>query len=277
MATPVWIESDEGARIAAYDFGGDGPPLLLAHATGFHAHVWGPVVEHLRGAFHCYAFDERGHGASPSPPNRDFDWHRFGDDARAVSATFGLDRPLVAGHSAGGALLLLAEEAHPGTWAGCWAFEPVVPDAHPAPEGQNPLAEGARRRRSRFDSLDAAYANFAAKPPFGGFDPAALHAYVDHGFVPDDDGGVTLACAPEDEAATYENALTSRAWERLNEVQIPVQVVCGEDSSHFPFEVMEAIAERLPHGSLEVLHGVGHFAPLENPALVAKSILATLA
>ena len=277
MPTPAWIDTDDGTRIAAYDFGGTGPPLLFAHATGFHAHVWSPVVARLTDTFHCYAFDERGHGASTSPPNRDFSWHRFGEDARAVTERFGLDRPFVAGHSAGGALLLLAEQDHPGSWRAAWTFEPVVPPPRPPGQLENPLSAGARKRRAHFDSLADAHANFASKPAFGHFDPHALRAYVDHGFVPDSAGGVTLACRPEDEAATYDQAFIAGAWDRLPDVQMPVQVVYGGDSTHFPADIMMAVADRLGSGTLEPLAGLGHFGPFESPAIVADSIRRSLA
>ena len=31
------IDSTDGVRLAVHDLGGDGPPLLLAHATGMRA------------------------------------------------------------------------------------------------------------------------------------------------------------------------------------------------------------------------------------------------
>ncbi|GAC1533308.1 MAG: alpha/beta hydrolase [Acidimicrobiales bacterium] len=271
-----WVESVDGALIASYDFGGIGHPILFAHATGFHAHVWMPVIERLRDDFHCYSFDERGHGASPTPPNGDFDWHRFGDDARATSAAFGLEEPFVVGHSAGGALLLLAEEDHPRSWSAMWTFEPVIPEVlMPAPghaEGVSPLSAGARKRRSRFDSHDSAYANFASKQPFGHFHPAALECYVRYGFIETADGDVTLACRPEDEAATYDQAFSSRSWDRLGELGLPVHVACGGPGTQIPAHLLRRAVERVPRGSLEVLDGLGHFGPLEDPGRVAASI-----
>lgn len=184
--------SGDGARVAVYDFGGPvgAPPLLLAHATGFPARTWLPVVAGLRDRFRCYAFDERAHGDSPGPPPEAgpqwFDWHRFADDALAVVDHLGLDAPFAVGHSCGGALLLLAEMARPGTFRSIYCFEPVVPpiDDPPTEPVGSPLADGARRRREEFDSFDAALANFAAKPPMSGFAPEALEAYVRYGFKP---------------------------------------------------------------------------------------------
>src|ERR1700687_213112 len=109
------VTTPDGVSIAYYDFGGEGPPLLLAHATGFCGPVLGPMAEHLRGQFHCVALDERAHGASDPPPGGDFDWHGFATDVLAVIDHLGLERPYGFGHSCGGAAILLAEEARPGT------------------------------------------------------------------------------------------------------------------------------------------------------------------
>jgi pimeloyl-ACP methyl ester carboxylesterase len=274
------VHSDDGVALAAYDFGGDGPPLLLAHATGLHAHTLRQMVIHLRATFHCYTFDERGHGRSEAPASGDFDWYRFADDARAVTRALGLERPAAFGHSCGGALLLLAEQTHPGSWAAIYGFEPVVPrpGMYPPDTGidANPLAVGALKRRAVFPDRQAAYDNFAAKPPFSDVDPAALRDYVDHGLVDQPDGTVALACRPESEAATYAFASRHRAWDELDRVECPVTVGCGSLSTHFDPTHNAEVARRLPRGSVDVLDGLGHFGPMERPALVATSVLRAL-
>jgi pimeloyl-ACP methyl ester carboxylesterase len=276
------ITTPEGNQVAVHDLGGEGPPLLMAHATGFHGHVWGPVASLLARRFHCIAFDERGHGDSDPAPDGNYDWNGFATDALAVidALHLGDDSPLRAvGHSCGGALLVLAEERRPGTFAQLWLYEPVMMplDALPAlPGGENPLAAGARRRRPTFASRDAAYDNYAGKPPFNVLDPAALHAYVEYGFAPQPDGSVRLKCEPENEARTYDMGMHHDAFEHLPEVKVPVTVVCGEVTDAFPEPVIRMVAERLPDGKAEVLPGLGHFGPLQDPAAIAASIVAAL-
>ncbi len=262
--------SDDGSEVAAYDFGGTGAALLLGHATGFHAHMWLPVVRHLRG-FHCYAWDTRGHGASGRPASGDFDWRRSGDDARAVARAFGLERPLGAGHSAGASALLLAEADHPGSWAGLWLYEPVVPDWSLLPEG-NPLVAGARRRRDQFASKADARARLAAKPPFDAFTDEALDLYVEYGFVTSPGGGVTLACRRDDEAATYEGSVTANPRGRLHDVGVTAFVVEGGGRADARPPGLAEAATLLPHGHHTVLEGLSHFGPFEDPAAVAASI-----
>ena len=41
------IPSLDGVTIAVHDFGGTGSPVLLSHATGFHAHCFEPMASVL--------------------------------------------------------------------------------------------------------------------------------------------------------------------------------------------------------------------------------------
>src|SRR4051812_9170913 len=132
---PVARTSD-GVDIAWYDLGGPPPsagrgrPLLLAHATGFHGHVWLPVAERLAAAgFHCFTFDERGHGDSGRPADDSFEWDGFADDVLAAVSGAGLAdaRPLAVGHSCGSVALLRAEARVPGTFRSMYLWEPVIP------------------------------------------------------------------------------------------------------------------------------------------------------
>lgn len=263
-------------RVAFSDLGGSGDPILYAHATGFHGHVWRPVASHLLDSFRNVVFDERGHGDT-APSEDGQSWHGFATDALAVIDEAGLERPFGVGHSAGGAALLLAELARPGTFRAIWCFEPIVPqevsEGSPDPSRANPLAAGARRRREIFDSREAAYENYASKPPFSGLDRDALRAYVDFGFTDLDDGTVRLKCRRDVEAATYEMAARHGASSRLHEISCPVFLASGgRTDTPFGPDLMERLAERIPHGRTEPFPGLGHFGPLEDPATIAASI-----
>ncbi|HNB94284.1 MAG TPA: alpha/beta hydrolase [Microthrixaceae bacterium] len=274
------IPSSDGLSIATYDLGGDGRDLLLVHATGFCAGVWGPLVEHLRG-FRVTAIDVRGHGRSDAPDlgpdGPGMSWAGTGDDVLAAIDALDLQDPVGAGHSMGGASLLIAELARPGTFGALWGFEPIVmPPSIATVDRPNPLADGARRRRAEFPSAEAAFANFAAKAPFDVLDPDALAAYVRYGFEEHSDGTLSLRCRPEVEAATYEMGPRHPTFERLGAVPIPVTVLRGQDTPYSPAAFAPAVADALPHGVLEEHPELGHFGPLQDPAAMAASISAAL-
>ena len=121
----------------------------------------------------------------------------------------GLVRRLGFGHSCGGAALLLAEQARPGTFRDLYLYEPVVMPFH---EIDALVGATIRCRKGRGAGVTRsprpsdAFVNFSSKPPFGDLDPDVLRRYVEDGFepVPADEGGdgvaIRLRCRREDEA-----------------------------------------------------------------------------
>jgi len=269
--------TSDGVEVAAFDFGGHGPDIVFAHATGYHALVWQPVIERLLDSFRCVAFDTRGHGDSGKAPADDYDWHNLALDLATVVDGFALRRPFGVGHSCGGALLLLHEEATPGAFRAIYGFEPVVVPSDVTiprdPVGANPMAEGARRRRAVFASRREAFDNYAGKPMYERCQPEALWAYVNHGFADRPDGQVELKCRPEDEARVFSMGMSSRTFDGLASVRCPVTIARGADSG-FPFDAatQAAVARPLVHGRTETLPGLTHLGPLEDPGLVANRI-----
>ena len=260
-------------RLATYDFGGSGPPVVFAHATGFHAHVWLPVVECLRERFHCFGFDQRAHGDSDAPGDDGFEWDRLGADVLTAVAALDLDTPFGVGHSSGSAALLLAEEARPATFRALWLYEPVVvPVDDPPPPSDNGMAAAARRRRDVFPSREAAYENYASKPPFASLAPAALRAFVDHGFTDVGDGSVRLKCRPDNEARFYMTQASHGAYRDLAAVHCPVTIAHGDPEASLPATFAPALVARLADAAIERIHGATHFGPLEQPAAIAASI-----
>ena len=276
------VPSSDGVTLALIDFGGTGHPLLFCHPTGFHGMIWAPLAAHLADVAHGWALDFRGHGDSPPPASMDFGWQGMADDVLAVVDHIGVvddgddatDRIGAVGHSMGGTALLLAELRRPGTFSGLWLYEPImIPRVEGMGPRSNPMAHAARRRRPHFPDRDAAYANFAAKPPLNGLDPAALRAYVDHGLRPGSGGrgGVELKCTPEVEARVFEGSVSHDAFDRLGDVQAPVTVAVGGDGG-LPAQVGALVAEALPHGRLERYPELTHFGPLEDLPGIADAI-----
>jgi pimeloyl-ACP methyl ester carboxylesterase len=282
--SPTLVPSSDGVRVAVHDLGGPDDPaapvLLFSHATGFHGLVWAPMAAALRDRFRCLGVDYRGHGHAETPDDVDFHWRGFGDDAVAV-----LDSELIpvgatvhgAGHSMGGAALVKAAARRPGRLASLWLFEPIVPPPGTmvSTDGPNPMAEGAARRRPVFDSIDAAIANYASKPPLSELRADALRAYVEGGFAPQPDGTVTLRCRPEWEAATFDAARHSDAFDLLAALDLPVSVVVGRDEGPYaPSAFAPRAAEALPHGHLSIHPELGHFGPLQEPEAMAAELAA---
>ncbi|MGI8791599.1 MAG: alpha/beta fold hydrolase [Acidimicrobiales bacterium] len=260
--------------VAVHRFGGAGHPTLFAHATGFHGGVWGPLAAELGDGYECFAFDERGHGNTPPPADGNFDWDGFAIDALSAVDDLGLVCPFGVGHSAGAVALLLAELARPGTFSALFCYEPVIfPfEGRVMPPGEHPLTVGARKRREVFASRNEAFDNFASKPPLEVLRPDALRAYVDYGMEDLATGEVRLKCRGENEAKVYAMSSRHRTYERLAEIQCPVTLAGGELADTFTPDIIRRQAEPLRQGRVEILEGLGHFGPLQDPVAVGAAV-----
>jgi pimeloyl-ACP methyl ester carboxylesterase len=87
-------------NLAALDYGGTGPDALLLHGGGRTAADWHLTAPHLTDSLHVVALDFRGHGQSEAVAGWTID-DGCADVACAIEA-FGLDQPIVMGHSLGG-------------------------------------------------------------------------------------------------------------------------------------------------------------------------------
>jgi pimeloyl-ACP methyl ester carboxylesterase len=263
-------------EVAVHDLGGDGPDLLVSHATGFHGLCYLPLARELTPHAHCYSLDYRGHGATPVTEDWEVDWEAYADDAVAAAQLLAPDGGLIGfGHSMGGACLLMAAARYPQLFDLIIAFEPIVfPPIDPMADApNNPLVAGARRRRADFNSFHDAIEHYASKPPLNGFHPDALRAYVEHGFEELDDGLITLRCRPEHEARTFETGGQHRTWERLAQIETRVIIVAGRNDAHTPASIAEPIAVELPDAEFIVMEHLDHFGPMTHPREIAEVIV----
>ena len=264
----------DGLEIASLKWGEPQSSVLvcLVHATGFCKEVCIPVVDDLlqsTSGLRAIAIDQRGHGDSGLPQVPLDWWDGAGDILELVDEEAA---PAIGvGHSAGGAQLLMAEMARPGTFAGFVLVEPIV---FPPPYGRfpdNPMSAAARRRRDRFESRQAAFDNWKGKPAFAAWEDRALWAYVDGGLRPDESGYV-LKCARDIEAETFIAATDHRAWERLGEVEVDTLVIAGEHSTTHPEAFLAEMTGRMPRARFEIVPDTSHLVWMERPGLIAAHI-----
>jgi pimeloyl-ACP methyl ester carboxylesterase/DNA-binding SARP family transcriptional activator len=136
------------------------PPILAVHGSAGIAHMFGTLAEGLAPSHRVIAVDLRGHGFSDKPPSG-YDLERHVADLLELMQVLRLRRPVVMGHSAGGAIAtFLAARADV---AGLVLLEGVVGDrafAENAAARAAPIIAGLDKR---YASLDAYLTEWRAR------------------------------------------------------------------------------------------------------------------
>lgn len=276
------LPSTDGIELPLFDLTDEFEPqphpvLLIAHATGMSGRVYLPLADRLP-ELHCLAPDLRGHGDASSPRDKHYDWSGFRRDLRTVteSRTFRALSPgkvFGFGHSMGAAALIMLELERPGTFGGLFVFEPIIlpPELRQGP-GESPMVESARRRRGHFASREAAYRNYAGKPPLDALAPEALDAYVRYCFSTRADGSVEIKLPGPEEGSIYAMSGSHDTFDSLSRVRCPVCVARGRLEPRSASHWASRIATQLYDSKLLELDQLGHFGPLEDPDSVASAV-----
>ncbi|MFT5443506.1 MAG: lipase [Myxococcota bacterium] len=281
-----------GIELAAFEWRaelrGALPTVLMVHATGFHARVWGDVIERL-GPRHVISVDQRGHGRSENVMIDD--WAAVGRDLEAVIDHFDITGAIGVGHSMGSVAVVDAAAARPEAFQRILLIDPVImpPETytmsaadswHVDPDkGENhPTA----KRKNAFASADAMIERFRDRVPYSAFTAKALRDYCEYGLLPAEEGeGFVLACPPAIEASVY---MTSRShpeiYARIRAVSVPVMILRamsrkkGNDVIDFRYSpTWPGLVNEFPDAREHHLQSHTHFMPMEDPELVARFVL----
>ena len=267
---PLAVWEWPGERDAAH------PPLVFAHATGFHGRLWDAVIRMLPGR-RAFAVELRGHGRSgkPGPP---YHWRAFGRDLAALAEALDLDGAIGIGHSSGGHAMTLASALAPDAFRTLLLVDPTIfpADRYAAPKLD---ASFTLRRKNRFHSADEMLERFRDRPPFAAWRPEVLRDYCHFGLLPAGDHMV-LACPPPVEASIYaeSNAPESNIYAEIAAIAQPVTVMrAGIVRRPEVFDLSASptapdLASRFRRGRDVLLAGQSHFIPMEVPERVVEEI-----
>lgn len=124
---PSFLKRD-GVRLAHFETGPVNPrtpPLVLVNGwTGDHR-IFTPQIAHFGQTRRVVAINLRGHGDSDAP-KRGYTMAGFADDIAWQCTQLGLQRPVVIGHSLGGAIALEMCGRHPELAAGLIMIDSIV-------------------------------------------------------------------------------------------------------------------------------------------------------
>lgn len=271
-------------EVSFLEWESEGPKLLFSNATGFNAETYRTLLQLLSGKMHIFATDARGHGFTslPTTPGIVKDWIVYRNDL--VRFLDGLDgKPMIlAGHSMGATVSVLAALQRPDLVRGLVLIEPVfaprltlwqrllraLSPSYRTP----PLAERAARRRDKFDSPDAIFEAYKGRGAFQTWPDQVLRDYLEGGvFLVDDSNCVRLACAPAWEAETF-SSTPFGIISMVGRLQCPVTILYAGQSSTCP-DSQAALFARNYKGTRRVrMAKASHFLPMEYPDVARDEI-----
>lgn len=252
------------------------PTVLLVHGLGGQLRNFTHSLDAaLRDRFRVVALDRPGAGQSERLPGSDHGLPAQARDVAGFIDALGLERPLVVGHSLGGAVALALGLDHPEKASGLVLVSPLtapIDDPHPL---FKPLAIESEWRRK-------ATAWTVATPAAMRYGAQGLRD-VFHPENPPADfptrGGGLLGLRPQNFQNTSRDMMAipetlPAQHARYEELTLPVAVICGTEDPITPApEQSAAFAERTG-ATLELVAGAGHMLPVSRPREVADFIAA---
>jgi len=263
-----------GATRLHYRAGGTGVPVVLLHGSGNgDLRDWdGGLFDDLAARFRVVAFDRPGTGQS-QPLAGGEDPGRQAGLLAAAAAELGLVRPVVVGHSYGGAVALAWALADPDSVAGLVLIGAVAMPLAAGPEAifrllarpglGPPLAWVLCRLVGRRIAKQAIAQMFApGQVPPGYMERLGHELLTRPGEL----------CANAREIAALPRHLPAMAA-RYPELRVPVHILHGSGDQRLPADSQaSALADVLPMAELELLDGHGHMLHHHAPERIVAAV-----
>ncbi len=260
-----FVDTSEG-RVHLVE-AGQGPPLVLIHGLGGQLqHFTYALVERLADDFQVIAVDRPGSGYSERGANG-VDLAAQARQIREAWRTLGVERPLVVGHSLGGAVALALAEDYPDEVAGLALLAPLTAQESEVPPAFRGMAiRSPRRRRFVAETLAVPLGvRYASRMLAGIFAPEPVPADFEVR------GGGLLALRPKaffansTDLVMLEQALPPLV-RRYSELNLPVTILFGErDQILDPARHGQAMQDKVAGLVVETLPEAGHMLPLTRP------------
>jgi pimeloyl-ACP methyl ester carboxylesterase len=262
-----------GARIH-YLERGSGPALLLIHGLGGNMRTFThSVLERLSGEFRVVVMERPGSGESTRAPRGGAHVRSQAETVSAFILALGLDRPVLVGHSLGGAVALAVALEHPEQVGGLALVAPLanVQETVPVVFKRLFINSRALRRLAAWTVATPSSILRRARVLDTLFGPDPIPR--DYATV----GGGLLGLRPKSFCAASEDLVVLKdelpeIVGRYPELQHPVGILYGKGDRVLDHRLHGVdVAAKINGAELELIEG-GHMLPLTAPDLVAEFI-----
>lgn len=248
------------------------PTFLLLHGLSSNARTWDLVAPRLAEAgFSAIAVDQRGHGLSGKPESG-YDFGTITTDLHELVGALGLDRPILAGQSWGGNVVLDAAARYPGISRGL-----VFVDGGFLELGSRGTWEEISQELRPPDLAGlprAALAEMIAES-FPRWVPEGVEMTLGN-FEHFEDGTVRPWLALRHHMAILRALYDQDVDALFPQVNVPVLICPADDGSDWTESkrtLVERAAAGLAHSEVRWFAGAAHDIHVDQPVLLAQAIL----
>ena len=261
----------EGANLH-FVIKGSGRPVVLIHGNPGSCQDWTRLYGPLSARYQTIAFDRPGHGHSDRPNHRDITVEVQANLLCAALDQIRVERPILVGHSWGGALALAYALSYPRDVSGLVLLAPAIYESNDGVSFLSKLPAWP---------VIGDVMNFLFTPLVGAW---LVRTDLEKAFSPDvvpkNYLRHTLAewTVPKKvKWYSVDDALLNESLPKLSprysEINVPTAIVTGDSDLIVPAkENSHRLYETLPHAELVVLEKTGHQIPFTRPEAVVEAI-----
>lgn len=244
----------KGVTICYDDFGTGNIPVIFIHGFPFDKSSWQPQMEFLKYTHRVLAYDIRGFGKS-TPGQENMSISLFADDLIEMMDVLQIEKAVACGLSMGGYILLNAVNRYPER------FEAIILSDTQC------IADSSEGKVKRYKTIEQINAEGLT---------AFTEAFVKNIFCPESldtkkdlvekISDIILSTSPITITGTL-SALAQRPemCSSLNEIFIPVLILCGEEDTVTPMTQAEFLNRNIANSELYSIGKAGHMSNLEQP------------
>ncbi len=249
-----------------YERRGEGPPLLLLHATLSSSRGLRTLATRLATAHTVISVDRRGSGQSVfEGPSRPIAVTTHIEDLARIIEAEELGPVALVGHSYGGCVALELAARLPGLVRAVLAYEPPYAPVAPAAV-QAGMAEIGRRTLAAHADAGPAAAALTFMAAVSG--PEAVAALSPAARARVEAAG---------QGAVADATLLGMNPDALDRLDRPVRIVTGTASDPLYADIAEALTARIPTADHLRLDGLDHMAPVLRPEPIVEAVEGFLA
>jgi pimeloyl-ACP methyl ester carboxylesterase len=244
----------KGVTICCDDFGSGNIPIIFIHGFPFDKSSWEPQMEFLKHTHRVLAYDIRGFGKS-TLGEENMTISLFADDLVELMDVLQINKAVACGLSMGGYILLNAVNRYPER------FEALILSDTQC------IADSPEGKEKRYKTIDQI--NEEGLKDFA-------EGFVKNVFCPDSlENKKELVEKIKDiilttSSITITGTLSALAQRpemcsTLNEILIPVLILCGEEDTITPMSKSEFLNHNIANSQLHSIDKAGHLSNLEQP------------